>query len=49
LLNSKTADLYAVHGIPQNFLLDPQGRIIAKTMTGDDLENKLAEIFGKAN
>ena len=45
--DSKTAGLYAVRGIPQNFLLDPDGKIIGKNLRGDDLENKLAEIFGK--
>jgi len=44
---SKDADLYAVRGIPQNFLLDPEGKIIAKTLTGEELEAKLAEIFAK--
>ncbi|MDP9076985.1 MAG: AhpC/TSA family protein [Bacteroidota bacterium] len=45
--DSKTAGLYAVRGIPQNFLLDPDGKIIGKNLRGDDLEDKLAEIFGK--
>jgi len=45
--DSKAAALYAVRGIPQNFLLDPNGKIIAKNLRGEDLENKLAEIFGK--
>jgi len=45
--DSKTAGLYAVRGIPQNFLLDPNGKIIAKNLRGNDLENKLEEIFGK--
>lgn len=44
---SKTAALYAVRGIPQNFLIDPNGKIIAKNLRGDDLEDKLAELFGK--
>jgi peroxiredoxin len=44
---SKTADLYAVRGIPQNFLIDPNGKIIGKNLRGDDLEAKLAELFGK--
>jgi peroxiredoxin len=44
---SKTAELYAVRGIPQNFLLDPNGKIIGKNLRGDDLEAKLAELFGK--
>jgi len=45
--DSKTAGLYAVRGIPQNFLLDPDGKIIGKNLRGDDLEDKLAELFGK--
>jgi len=45
--DSKTAALYAVRGIPQNFLLDPNGKIIAKNLHGEDLENKLQELFGK--
>jgi len=45
--DSKAVGLYAVRGIPQNFLLDPNGKIIAKNLRGDDLEDKLAEIFGK--
>ena len=45
--DSKVAGLYAVRGIPQNFLLDPNGKIIAKNLRGDDLEDKLEEIFGK--
>jgi peroxiredoxin len=45
--DSKTAGLYAVRGIPQNFLLDPDGKIVGKNLRGDDLEEKLAEIFGK--
>jgi peroxiredoxin len=45
--DSKTAALYAVRGIPQNFLLDPNGKIIAKNLRGNDLEDKLEELFGK--
>ncbi len=45
--NSEAAKLYAVQGIPQNFLLDPNGKIIAKNLRGDDLEEKLEELFGK--
>lgn len=45
--DSKAAGLYAVRGIPQNFLLDPDGKIIAKNLRGEDLENKLEELFGK--
>jgi peroxiredoxin len=45
--DSKVAGLYAVRGIPQNFLIDPNGRIIGKNLRGDDLEAKLEELFGK--
>jgi peroxiredoxin len=45
--DSKTAGLYGVRGIPQNFLLDPDGKIIAKNLRGNDLEDKLKELFGK--
>jgi peroxiredoxin len=44
---SKTADLYGVRAIPQNFLIDPDGKIIGKNLMGFDLSDKLAEIFGK--
>ena len=36
---------YALQGIPANFLLDPEGRIIAKNLRGEDLHNKLAELL----
>ncbi|WP_374950551.1 redoxin domain-containing protein [Mucilaginibacter sp.] len=44
---SKTADIYGVRAIPQNFLLDPNGKIIGKNLRGEDLNEKLAEIFSK--
>lgn len=39
--------LYGIHSIPQNILLSPDGNIIAKNLRGDDLSNKLKEIFGE--
>ncbi len=36
---------YAVLSIPQNFLLDPDGKIIAKNLRGEELGKKLAEIL----
>jgi len=45
--NNAAAALYFVRSIPQNFLIDPTGKIVAKNLRGDDLDNKLAEIFGK--
>lgn len=44
---SKVAGMYAVRAIPQNFLIDPDGKIIGKNLRGDDLEEKLAKLFGK--
>ncbi|AMR31403.1 hypothetical protein A0256_08175 [Mucilaginibacter sp. PAMC 26640] len=41
------ATLYGVQAIPQNFLVDPQGKIVAKNLRGDDLDNKLEELLGK--
>ncbi|HVV54926.1 MAG TPA: TlpA disulfide reductase family protein [Mucilaginibacter sp.] len=46
---SKVADMYGVRAIPANFLLDPNGKIIAKNLRGDDLEDKLADIFSHTN
>lgn len=43
--NNTVAKLYGVNAIPSNFLLDPQGRIIARNLDGKKLEEKLAEIF----
>jgi hypothetical protein len=39
------AQQYAVSAIPQNFLLDPQGRIVAKNLRGNALSQKLAQVL----
>jgi peroxiredoxin len=39
--NSEAAALYGVEAIPFNVLIDPQGKIIATSLRGDDLKNKL--------
>jgi peroxiredoxin len=39
--------LYYVTSIPSNFLIDPNGKIIARDLRGQDLENKLEEVLGK--
>jgi thiol-disulfide isomerase/thioredoxin len=41
---NNAAQLYGVRGIPMNFLLDKEGRIIGKGLRGEDLEQKLAAI-----
>lgn len=40
---------YGVNAIPQNFLLDPQGRILAVNLFGEELPKKLAEVLDKTN
>jgi peroxiredoxin len=37
--------LYNVRAVPQNFLIDPKGVIVAKNLRGKELEAKLAEIL----
>lgn len=39
------AKLYGVRAIPQNFLIDPTGKIVAKNLRGDALNAKLAELL----
>ena len=41
------ASLYGVQSIPQNFLIDPQGKIVAKGLRGDDLDATLEKLLGK--
>jgi peroxiredoxin len=36
---------YGIQAIPQNFLIDPAGKIIAKNLRGEDLVAKLERIF----
>jgi peroxiredoxin len=45
--DNDVAKLYGVKAIPQNFLIDPHGKIVAADLRGDDLEKKLEEIFSK--
>lgn len=43
--DSDVAKLYAIRSIPQNFLIDPKGKIIAKDLRGEALATKLEEIL----
>jgi peroxiredoxin len=36
---------FGIHSIPQNFLLDPTGKIVDMNLRGEELNKKLAEIF----
>jgi peroxiredoxin len=42
---SSVVPLYQIEGIPFNVLLDPQGKVIAKGLRGEELSAKLAEIL----
>lgn len=44
--NNAVASLYRVQSIPQNYLIDPNGKIVAKDLRGEDLEKKLCEFLG---
>jgi thiol-disulfide isomerase/thioredoxin len=44
--SGSTAALYTVTAIPTSFLLDKDGKIIAKNLRGKNLENKLMELLG---
>ncbi len=43
--NNQAAKLYGVQSIPGNFLIDPTGKIVAKDLRGDELEQKLAQLL----
>lgn len=43
--DSAVAKLYMINSIPQNFLLDPQGRIIAMNLRGEALEEALEKVI----
>jgi thiol-disulfide isomerase/thioredoxin len=40
-----TERLYRIEAIPSNFIIDPQGNIVAKNVTGADLEAFLKKTF----
>lgn len=44
---SEAAKIYGVNSIPSTFLLDKEGRIIAKNLRGQALTNVLQQIFGE--
>tara|TARA_B100000768_G_scaffold28189_1_gene26497 strand:+ start:956 stop:1099 length:144 start_codon:yes stop_codon:yes gene_type:complete len=42
---SETAKVYGVKSIPSTFLINKEGKIIAKDLNGTLLNQKLSEIF----
>jgi hypothetical protein len=43
--NNQIAVLYGVKAVPANFLIDPNGVIIAQDLRGEALNKKLKELF----
>jgi peroxiredoxin len=43
--DDEVAVKYGIHAIPSNFLIDPNGVIVAKDLRGKDLDNKLTEVL----
>lgn len=39
--------LYGINSIPQNYLLDPTGKIIATNLRGDDVEKMIGQLINK--
>lgn len=44
--NNAAARKYKIESIPQNYLVDPNGKIVGKNLRGQDLEAKLCELLG---
>jgi len=45
--DNNAAKLYDIQGIPANFLIDPNGIIIARDLRGKELDQKLSEVLYK--
>ncbi len=45
--SSSAGQLYGIRSIPATVLLDPNGKIIAKNLRGEDLAAKLQEVLGQ--
>ena len=43
--DSEAAVLYCIRWIPMNFLIDPEGKIVAIGLEGEELHNKLEELL----
>ena len=49
LLNTgnQYSEAYGILGLPYAIIFAPDGKIIARNIRGDDIDKKLAEIFGE--
>lgn len=43
--SNEVAKLYSVRSVPQNFLIDPRGKIVAANLRGEALQQKLQELI----
>lgn len=43
--NNEVAQLYSITSVPQSYLLDTKGKIIAKNLPEDELEVVLEEVY----
>ena len=41
------SEAYGILGLPYAIIFAPDGKIIARDIRGDDIDKKLAEIFGE--
>ena len=46
---SLVTKIYKINAIPDNLFIDPQGKIVARDLMGEELYTKLAEIFDGKN
>ncbi|MBO9205067.1 MULTISPECIES: TlpA disulfide reductase family protein [Niastella] len=44
--NNEVARMYKIESIPQNYLIDPNGKIVGKNLRGQELDAKLCELLG---
>ena len=44
---NSTADLYSIKSIPANYLINPEGIIVAKNLRGRQLQEVLAGFLGE--
>jgi len=44
--SNAVAQLYRVQSIPQNYLIGPDGKVVAKDLRAEELEKKLCELLG---
>lgn len=45
--DNEVSAAYGIQAIPQNYLIDPTGKIVGKNLRGKDLEDKLESLLGK--